>query len=158
MIRLPKRWYHVVKSDVTKLPDALEWYMDELDKGFKDIEITGNIEALNQVHPGLVVFFDAMHTDLDMMLEHFERQLRMMRGARIRKWADDPPTNAKVGVNDTKIMVDSEKDISDFADLVEEIKYVYKQYGSLLKSLDSRGFSLSNIVRLRIANMEEVEV
>lgn len=158
MSRVPKKWFHEVRADITVVVDALDWFSAELDAGFKDLEIMGNLEALNRHQPGLMAYYDAMHTDLEMIREYFERRLKKVRAVRLREWIDNPPTNAKLGSNDTKALLDADDEVSDAAELLEEVKFACKQLGSLMKSMDSRGYSLNNITKLRIAQMEEVEV
>jgi hypothetical protein len=156
--RLPKRWFPIVKSDNLKLGDALDWYMTELDMSISDVDISGNLIGQNQEQPGLVSYYDGMHTDLEMILSYFERMLRISKAKKTREWGDSPPTNTKLAVNEQKLLLESEDDVIFFSEIVEEVSYVYKHYASLLKALEARGYSLNNISKLRVANMEEVEV
>lgn len=138
--------------------DALKWYEDELEQAFLDTDISGNLVRANQNQPGFVAYYDAMHTDLDAILELVERNLRVEKAKIMKEWLTNPPTNLKTNTTELKMLLEAHEDVVTASDIVAEVRYVYKQYGSLLKALDSRGYTLNNIVKLRTANMEEVEI
>ena len=158
MNRIPKRWFRIIQNDLSSLPEALDWYLEELNGGQEAISINGNLMSQNQIHPGLIAYYDAMHTDLDMILELVERNYRITRGTILKQWAEDPPTSKKLSTTEQKEIVETEPDVMEAFELVQEVKYVYSHYSSLLKALEQRGYTLNNIVKLRLANMEEVEV
>ena len=112
----------------------------------------------NQNQPGFIAYYDAMHTDLDAILELIEQKHRIARAKAIKNIADNPPTNMKLSVADIKVLAESDQDVVVLEEIKNEVKYVYKQYGSLLKALEQRGYTLNNITKIRIAGMEEVIV
>jgi hypothetical protein len=157
-VRIAKRWFRIVSADTDKVIDALEWYMNELDEGHRATDITGNLMRANQNQSGFVAYYDSMHTDLDAILELFERLVRLKKGEVLRRFADNPPTNVKLGVTEIKVLADSDPEVAALEEITHEIRYVYKQYGSLLKALSARGYTLTNISKLRVAGLEEVQV
>lgn len=156
--RIPKRWYRRVSEDLTVIPDALEYYMTELDAGFADVEIKGNLIRENQAQGGFVAYYDAMHSDLDGILSVVERNEKTVRGAVFREMVENGVGNKPMNGTELKLIMEADQRVIDAGELVTEVKYVYKQYSSLLKAFEKRGFSLTNITKLRVANMEEVEV
>jgi hypothetical protein len=154
----PKRWFRIIKNDPDKISEAMDWYMEELERGEGEIAIGGNLLHCNQTHPGLIAYFDAMHTDLDMILELVERDYRLTKGRIMKQWANDPPTQRKLSTTEIKEVLETEDEVIEAYKFVEDVRYVYEQYSSLMKALEQRGYTLNNIVKLRIANMEEVEV
>lgn len=155
---LPKRWFAAVRNDPSKLDEACDWYLSRLQEAHDDLAIEGNLAHLNQTHPGIQNYYDAMHTDLDMLEEMMDRELRQTKGRRMKQWSDNPPTNSKTTATELKLMLEADDEVIEASMRLENVRYVYKQFGSLMKAYADRGFALSNITRLRIANMEEVEV
>jgi hypothetical protein len=157
-IRLPKRWFRKVSADMGLLPDALAYYLAELDDGHKELEIKGNLMRQNMDQAGLVAYYDGMHSDLDGMLWVVERNLKRVRGEVLRDYVENSPTHQKLNVTELKVIMEADTRVMEANELVDEVKYVYKQYGSLMKAFEQRGFDLSNVVKLRLAGMEEVDV
>ena len=158
MTRIAKRWYHIVSSDNAKVVDALKWYLSELDEGFNKTDISGSLMRANQTQPGFVAYYDSMHTDLDAILELFERLRRTRRGQVLKEFADNPPTNTKLTANDIKALADCDQTVEMYDQIILDVQYVYKQFGALLKSLEQRGYSLNSVTKLRVAGLEEVQV
>jgi hypothetical protein len=132
--------------------------MLQLEEAHTTIDITGTLMKANQNQPGFIAYYDAMHTDLDAILELIEQKHRIARAKAIKNIADNPPTNMKLSVADIKVLAESDQDVVVLEEIKNEVKYVYKQYGSLLKALEQRGYTLNNITKIRIAGMEEVIV
>lgn len=158
MVKIAKRWYHIVSGDPDRIADALEWYLSELDAGLNSTDISGSLMRANQTQPGFVAYYDSMHTDLDSILELFERQRRMRLGQVLKQYADSPPTQTKLGATEIKALAQCDPDVVRLDQIISEIQYVYKQFGTLLKSLEQRGYSLNNVTKLRVAGLEEVQV
>lgn len=158
-VRLAKRWFHIIKREPDRLDEALEWCIQEVEEGFRlTAGISGNLESTLKNNAGLVSYYDGIHTDLDMILAYYERLMRQVKASKLREWSDNPPTHSRLSVQELKLLIDNTEEVILLSDIVEEIKYVYKQYGSLLKSLDARGYDLTNITKLRVANLQEVEL
>lgn len=157
-VRIAKRWFNIVAKDQAKVVDALEWYLNELEEGFRSTDIAGSLMRANQNQPGFVAYYDSMHTDLDAILAFFERLYRLEKGRIMKSFADNPPTNMKLLQADLKLIAEADPQVAYYEEIMHEVKYVYKQYGSLLKALESRGYSLANISKLRAAGLEEVNV
>lgn len=154
----PKRWFRKVKSDLGNLPDALEWYEEELKEAFEHTGVSGSLFRANQEQPGLVAYYDAMQADLDLILDYCERQLRMKKGAKTKEWADNPPTNGKLTATDIKLLLEEDPEVAETAEIVEEVRYFYKQYSAVMKALEQRGYTLSSISKLRAAGIDEIDV
>lgn len=156
--RIPKRWFKRVAQDMGEIVPALEYYSKAWEEGNAELEIAGNLSKQNRDHVGLVAFYDAMHSDLDAILGIVERNLRIQRGLVLREYVDNGVTNAKINATELKTIMESDQRIIDASMLVDEVKYVYKQFSSLMKAAEARGFALNRITNLRIAGLEEVEV
>lgn len=156
--RPPKRWFRDVQANLDAIPEALDWYLAQLEPAHQEIDIAGTLMKANQNQPGLVAYYDAMHTDLDMILEFVERKHKIMRASKIRELADDPPTNTKLSAADVKLLAETDAEVVCLEQLAQEIRYVYKQFSSLMKALEQRGYTLNNITKIRIAGLEEAIV
>lgn len=158
MITPPRRWFKDIQRDLGTIPDALEWYFTKLAEGHNEVNISGTLIRVNQNQPGLVAYYDAMHTDLDMILEFIERKHRIAKAKKLRELADAPPTNSKLSATDLKLLAETDDDVMSLEQLAQEIRYVYKQFSSLMKAFEQRGYTLNNITKIRVAGLEEVNV
>lgn len=154
----PKRWFRAVQEDLGAVSDALEWYLAELERAHKSIDISGTLLRANQSQPGYVAYYDSMHTDLDAILEYIQQRHRIARATALRRLAENPPTDIKLSAADIKLLAETDPDVVLLDEIMSEVRYVYKQFSSLLKALDQRGYTLNNITKIRIAGMEEVVV
>lgn len=147
-----------MSDDPDKVAEALDYYLSELDEGLAHTAVKGNLERLNQQQPGLIAFYDAMHTDLDALLGLAERNERIVRARVLRELVENPPSKLKLNTTEFKTMMEGDQRVIDATGLSGEIRYVYKQYSSIMSGLTQRGFTLSNIGKIREAGLEEVEV
>lgn len=154
----PKRWYREIQKDFAQIADAIVWFEEELEDSTKCLNIDGYLEVSNQEHPGWVAYYDAIHSDLELIMEFLKRMENRLRAKRLKEWADDPPSNVSFKPTDLKTLLEDEPDISELVDLGAEIKYLHKHFSAILTGLDQKSYSLSNITKLRAAGMEEVEL
>lgn len=147
-----------MQDDQANVVDAIEWYMAELEPAWSEIAIDGTLVRANQTQPGLVAYYDSIHTDLDMVLELLQRKSKLIRATVAYELANNPPTNVKVSARDLANMVELDQRVQEIEFVVDTVKSIYGQYSTVLKALAQRGFSLTNIVKLRVAGMEEAPV
>jgi len=156
--QLPKRWFGVIRENPERIIEACNWYRENLDQAFDDMAIEGNLQMANQLHPGLVAYYNAMHTDLDMIEEYCKQSVIATKARRLRQWIENPPFNTKVNETTMKSLLETDEEVIEANSILLEVQDVFKKYTGLMKVLNDRGYSLNNITKLRIANMEEVEI
>jgi hypothetical protein len=54
--------------------------------------------------------------------------------------------------------VDGRKAVVDYEMLINEFALMRNKWLGVLKSLDSKGFSINNIIKLRVAGMEDASL
>jgi hypothetical protein len=56
---------------------------------------------------------------------------------------------------DAEKYVDGETEVVEYEELINEVALLRNQYLGIIKALDSKNWTLSNIVKLRAAGMED---
>jgi hypothetical protein len=59
---------------------------------------------------------------------------------------------------DVEKYVDGEADVVDYEKIINEFALMRNKWLGLLKGLDSKGFSINNVIKLRCAGMEDASV
>lgn len=113
-----KRWAHIVRRDPSRLEEAMGWYLSRHGEAVEDCFVTGPISREDQQVGGLISYYDAMHTDLDVMLYGLESGLKSLRSAGAWEAAEQ------------------------LEESVESARYVYKLYAGIKKCLEQKRFSL----------------
>ena len=78
-------WYSKISKDISKIPDALQYYEDELVEAKKECRIYGNIEKAAATMPGLVEHRFNQLQELEAILEYLNVELRRLRSTFFKK-------------------------------------------------------------------------
>lgn len=146
-------WYNAVASDLTKLPDCIDYFNSEYLDAKKECKIYGNIESQSSQLPGFVEKRYSQLQEIEAILEYLNIELRKLRSQTFRAYLE---TYARaLSSRDCEKYVDGEADIVDFSKLVNQFALIRNQYLSISKSFDVKQWQLTNIVKLRCAGIED---
>ena len=82
-------WYSKVLKDITLLPDAIEYYTNELGLAKLDARITGNIEKAAASMPGIVEHRFGQLQEIEAILEYLNIELRQLKSQHFRKYLEN---------------------------------------------------------------------
>ena len=71
-------WYSKISKDISHIPDALQYYEDELVEAKKEVRIYGNVEKAAASMPGLVEHRFNQLQELEAILEYLNIELRRL--------------------------------------------------------------------------------
>ena len=149
-------WYSEISRNLTKIPDAVAFYNDELDKARAEVKLYGNIEKASAAMPGIVEYRFNQLQELEAILNYLNIELRKLRSKFFKKYLEN--YQRALSSRDVEKYVDGEADVVDYEKLVNEFALIRNNWLGILKGLDQKQWQITNIVKLREAGMEDATV
>jgi hypothetical protein len=149
-------WYSKVSKDIGKIPEAILYFEDELLEARRECKISGNIEKAAASMPGIVELRYAQLQEIEAILEYLNIELRRLRSQFFRKYLEN--YQRALSSRDVEKYVDGEADVVDFEKIINEFALLRNKWLGVLKSLDIKQWQLSNVIKLRVAGMEDASL
>ena len=149
-------WYDRVSKDISNIPDAVAHYEAELLEAKMDARIAGNIERASAAMPGIVETRFNQLQEIEAILEYLNIELRRLRSQHFRKYLEN--YQRSLSSRDCEKFVEGEADVVDMEKIVNEFALLRNKWLGILKGLDQKQWQLTNIVKLRVAGMEDASV
>ena len=149
-------WYSRVSRNIGEIPNAIQYFEDELATARQEVKIKGNIERALAEMPGLVEQRFNQLQEIEAILEYLNIELRRLRSGFFRKYLEN--YQRALGVREVEKYVDGEADVVDYEKIINEFALLRNKWLGVLKALDSKGFTMNNIVKLRCAGMEDAAI
>jgi hypothetical protein len=146
-------WYSKVSKDIGNIPDAIAYFENELVEARKDSRINGNIERASASMPGIVETRFAQLQEIEAILEYLNIELRRLRSSLFRKYLET--YQRALTSRDVEKYVDGEADVVDMEKIINEFALLRNKWLGITKALDVKQWQLSNIIKLRVAGMED---
>ena len=145
-------WYSDIAKDISKIPDAIQYFVDELDSAKAQIRIKGNVERAAAEMPGIVEQRFNQLQELEAILEYLNIELRRLRSSFFKKYLENYAR--ALSSRDVEKYVDGEADVVDYEKIINEFALMRNKWLGVTKALDQKQWQLTNIVKLRVAGME----
>ena len=149
-------WYSQISKDISKIPEALDYYNDQLLQAKKEIRIFGSLEKAAAEMPGLVEQRFNQLQELEAILEYLNIELRRLRSTFFKKYLEN--YQRALSARDVEKYVDGEDEVCDFEAIVNEWALLRNKWLGILKGLDQKQWQITNITKLRVAGMEDADV
>jgi hypothetical protein len=146
-------WYSTVSGDLNKIPLAIDYFDNELISARKEVKLTGNVERAAANMPGLVEHRFGQLQEIEAILNFLNIELRQVRSAKFRQYLET--YQRALSSRDVEKYVDGEPDVISYEKLINEFALLRNKWLGVLKALDSKGFSINNVIKLRTAGMED---
>ena len=146
-------WYTKVSKDISYIPDAIAYFECELAEARKDSRIAGNIEKASASMPGIVETRFSQLQEIEAILEYLNIELRRLRSSLFRKYLET--YQRALTSRDVEKYVDGESDVIDMEKIINEFALLRNKWLGITKALDIKQWQLSNIIKLRVAGMED---
>ena len=146
-------WYSKVSKDISNIPDAVAYYEAELQAARADARISGNIEKASAAMPGIVEQRFSQLQEIEAILEYLNIELRRLKSQLFRKYLET--YQRALSSRDCEKFVDGEADVVDYEKIINEFALLRNKWLGITKSLDIKQWQLSNIIKLRVAGMED---
>jgi hypothetical protein len=149
-------WYTDVSKDISNIPNAVAYFEAELLAAKADTRITGNIEKAAASMPGIVEHRFNQLQEIEAILEYLNIELRRLRSQLFRKYLET--YQRALTSRDVEKYVDGEADVVDYEKIINEFALLRNKWLGITKGLDIKQWQLSNIIKLRVAGMEDASL
>lgn len=146
-------WYDRVSKDISEIPNAVAYYEAELQAAKIDTRIAGNIEKASASMPGIVENRFNQLQEIEAILEYLNIELRRIRSQYFRKYLEN--YQRALSSRDCEKFVEGEADVVDFEKIINDFALLRNKWLGIVKALDQKQWHLSNIVKLRVAGLED---
>jgi hypothetical protein len=149
-------WYVKVSKDISYIPDAVDYFNLELDEARKECRISGNVEKAAANMPGIVEQRFAQLQEIEAILEYLNIELRRLKSQHFRKYLES--YQRALSSRDCEKFVEGESDVVDFEKIINEFALLRNKWLGITKALDQKQWQITNIVKLRVAGMEDASI
>ena len=146
-------WYSEVSRDVGKIPEAIKHYESELIDARKEVKLAGNVEKASAAMPGIVEHRFNQLQEIEAILNYMNIELRRLRSSYFKKYLEN--YQRALSSRDFEKYVDGEADVVDYEKIINEFALLRNKWLGVLKALDQKQWQITNIVKLRVAGMED---
>jgi hypothetical protein len=149
-------WYSEVSRNISKLPDAIAHYEGELTVARQEVKLKGNVERAAAEMPGIVEQRFNQLQEIEAILEYMNIELRRLRSSYFKKYLEN--YQRALSSRDVEKYVDGESDVVDYEKIINEFALVRNKWLGVLKALDQKQWQITNVVKLRVAGMEDASL
>ena len=149
-------WYSRVSRDISEIPAAIQHFENELVTARSEVKLKGSIEKAAAEMPGIVEYRFNQLQEVEAILEFLNIELRKLRSSFFRKYLEN--YQRALSSRDVEKYVDGEADVCDYEKIINEFALIRNKWLGVLKALDQKQWQITNIVKLRVAGMEDASV
>jgi len=149
-------WYSEISRDISRIPEAIDYFNDELAQAKFEVKIKGSIERAAAEMPGIVEHRFNQLQELEAILEYLNIELRRLRSSYFKKYLEN--YQRALSSRDVEKYVDGEADVVDYEKIINEFALIRNKWLGVLKALDQKQWQITNIVKLRVAGMEDASL
>jgi len=146
-------WYSKVSRDISEIPAAIQYFEDELSEARLEVKLKGNIEKAAAAMPGIVEHRFNQLQEIEAILNFLNIELRKLRSSFFKKYLEN--YQRALTSRDVEKYVDGEADVCDYEKIVNEFALMRNKWLGVLKALDQKQWQITNVVKLRVAGMED---
>ena len=146
-------WYSEVSRDINKIPNAVTFYESELIDAKKEVKLVGSVEKASAAMPGIVEHRFNQLQEIEAILNYLNIELRRLRSSYFKKYLEN--YQRALSSRDVEKYVDGEADVVDYEKIINEFALMRNKWLGLLKGLDQKQWQITNVVKLRVAGMED---
>lgn len=146
-------WYSQVSRDISKIPDAIQYFENELVDARTEVKLKGNVERAAAEMPGIVEHRFNQLQEIEAILNYLNIELRRLRSQFFKKYLEN--YQRALSSRDVEKYVDGEADVVDYEKIINEFALMRNKWLGVLKALDQKQWQITNVVKLRVAGMED---
>ena len=146
-------WYSEISRDISKIPTAVAHYEAELVEARQEVKLHGNVERAAAEMPGIVEHRFNQLQEIEAILNYLNIELRRLRSSYFKKYLEN--YQRALSSRDVERYVDGEADVVDYEKIINEFALLRNKWLGVLKALDQKQWQITNVVKLRVAGMED---
>ena len=146
-------WYSKVSRDISQIPSAIQYFENELHDAKLECKLSGNVEKQAAAMPGIVEHRFNQLQEIEAILNYLNIELRRLRSSYFKKYLEN--YQRALSSRDVEKYVDGEADVVDYEKIINEFALMRNKWLGVLKALDQKQWQITNVVKLRVAGMED---
>jgi hypothetical protein len=149
-------WYTKIAKDISHIPDAVVYFEQELIEARDEVKLRGNVEKASASMPGVVEQRFGQLQEIEAILEYLNIELRRLKSGFFRKYLEN--YQRALSSRDCERYVEGEADVVDMEKIINEFALLRNKWLGVIKGLDQKQWQITNIVKLRVAGMEDASI
>lgn len=150
-------WFYKVTSDLSLIPDFIDYYENELITARMELSLKGrSLEKHAAELPGIVELRYSQLQEIEAVLEWFNIKLRKDRAIEFKRFLE--AYNKTLSSRDAEKYVDAVSTIVDLSILINEIALLRNKFLGITKGMEQKSFMLGHVGRLRIAGLDDASI
>ena len=149
-------WYRKVTGNLGEIVNAISHFEKEIDQARLECGMKGNLEKQSRDMPGIVEHRFNQLQEVEAILEFLNTEMRKLRAKTFRKFLEN--YNKALSSRDAEKYVDGEDDVVDMDKIINDFALIRNQWLGITKGLDQKQWQITNIVKLRVAGMEDADI
>lgn len=149
-------WYSQVSGDINTIPAAIQYFETELIQAKFEVKLKGSLEKAAAQMPGIVEQRFNQLQEIEAILNLLNIELRKTRSGLFRKYLEN--YQRALSSRDVEKYVDGEVDVIAYEKLINEFALLRNKWLGVLKALDQKQWQITNIIKLRVAGMEDAAI
>jgi hypothetical protein len=146
-------WYSNISRDINQIPAAIQYFETELVDAKLEVKLKGNVERAASEMPGIVEHRFNQLQELEAILNYLNIELRRLRSSFFKQYLEN--YQRALSSRDVEKYVDGEADVVDYEKIINEFALMRNKWLGVLKALDQKQWQITNVVKLRVAGMED---
>lgn len=149
-------WYNQVTNDLSKLPQFIDYYINELAQAKSEVRLAGNLENNIKLLPGITEHRFNQLQEIEAVLNFMNIELRKIRRRHFQKYLEGYAR--ALSSRDAEKYVDGEDEVVNFEMLINELALLRNKWLGIMKGLDQKSYMVGHVTKLRTAGLEDVMV
>ena len=144
-----------LNKNLSNLPEFLEKYSKELENFEKNLSLRNkNIQTACMEQPAWASFYDQMRVELETLVDYLEMKVKESRTIAFKTIIE----HSKINYSERQIerIIDGDSKYMSYQTLYLEARELYLKAKSVVSQFEQRGYALNNIVKIRVAQLEDV--
>lgn len=150
------KWYNDVVSDMGKIPDMITYFENELEVAKTELNVVGTLEKHARELPGITEHRFSQLQEVEAILEFLNVTMKKTRSQKFKTYLYN--FEKALTSRDAEKFVDGDDEVIAMAYLINEVSLLRNKYLSYHKGLEAKHWQLSNIVKLRCAGLEDINL
>ena len=147
-------WFKRVQDSLTVLPECITYFDTELQQARYDCTLKGNVEKLSREIPQIVEHRFNQLQEIEAILENLNIQLRKIRSKKYRQFLEH--YQRALTSRDAEKYIDGEEEVVTMQQLINEFALIRNKFQGVIKALDAKQFQINNVIKLRVAGLDDV--
>lgn len=142
-----------LKKDLSNLPDILIDYQNKLEGWEDNLVVEGKtLERANSEQPAWISYYDQIRLELEILNDYMEMEVKRSKSRAIKKLYKH--SEREYGERMVDKIIEDDPEYCIRQEMYLYSREMYLKAKSIVDNFAHRGYSLNNIVKVRVAQLE----